>query len=209
MEENVYLYIWVQESTLPHLPSDCMLQTHGKDNTTHVHSVQVIHIPWTAVIIWTTSGTAAAVFNKSLSLFHRKSFPETKSPQSHIPEKQQETSHVFSELTGDMWLALSLQLYSLLWDEAIVTTLLSKGWSLGVLFLVRPDIMLISLIRLSSNRNTDSFSWRVTQHWFSHATLTRMSLVQCIFDCAHLPKPTESRPWFLPFDAWWQNNLQL
>ncbi|TNN81259.1 hypothetical protein EYF80_008593 [Liparis tanakae] len=77
-----------------------------------------------------------------------KSFPETKSPQSHIPEKQQETSHM----------------HSLLWDEAIVTTLLSKGWSLGVLFLVRPDIMLISLIRLSSNRNTDSFSWRATQH---------------------------------------------
>lgn len=56
--------------------------------------------------------------------------------------------------------------YSPLWDEAIVTTLLSKGWSLGVLFLVRPDTMLISLIRLSSNRNTDSFSWWGTWHRF-------------------------------------------
>ena len=56
-----------------------------------------------------------------------------------------------------------------LWDETIVTTLLSRGWSLGVLFLVRPDTMLISLIRLSSNRNTDSFSWSVTH----------MTKVQC------------------------------
>lgn len=49
-------------------------------------------------------------------------------------------------------------------DEVIVTTLLSKGWSLGVFFLVRPDTMSISLIRLSSNRNTDSFSWGATRH---------------------------------------------
>lgn len=43
-------------------------------------------------------------------------------------------------------------------DEAIVTTWLRNGWILGIFFLVRPDTKLISLIRLSSNRNTDSLS---------------------------------------------------
>lgn len=45
------------------------------------------------------------------------------------------------------------------WDAAMVTTLGSRGCSLGVFFLVCPDTMLISLIRLSSSRKTDSFSW--------------------------------------------------
>lgn len=43
-------------------------------------------------------------------------------------------------------------------DEAIVTTWLRNGWILGIFFLVRPDTMLISLMRLSSNRKTVSFS---------------------------------------------------
>lgn len=82
------------------------------------------------------------------------------------------------------------KLNSPLWDEVIVTTLLSRGWSLGVLFLVRPDTMLISLIRLSSNRNTDSFSWSATRQpqsctydrnskaWVSQAEIF---ILYCIF----------------------------
>lgn len=53
----------------------------------HVHNIQAMCIPWTAVISWNTSGTAAAFFNRSLSLFHRKISPEAKSPQSQIPGK--------------------------------------------------------------------------------------------------------------------------
>lgn len=128
-----------------------------------IMSILIHYKPWAEAIIWVTSGTVAAVFNKSLSLFHRKRSPDTRSPHSHIPGKQQQLQssliilHCF-DLTVD-------SIVSPFWDEAIVTTLLSKCWSLGVFFLVRPDAMLISLIRLSSNKNKDSFSWGITAEW--------------------------------------------
>lgn len=84
------------------------------------------------------------------------------------------------------------KLNSPLWDEVIVTTLLSKGWSLGVLFLVRPDTMLISLIRLSSNRNTDSFSWSATRQSQSCFFMTRAAKLErhglkCLFCTVQSP----------------------
>lgn len=75
-------------------------QRHKKQNwftSSHIHVFACIYWciiilllckPWTAAIRWSTSGTAVAVFNKSLSLFHRNSSPETRSPQSHKPTKR-------------------------------------------------------------------------------------------------------------------------
>lgn len=118
---------------------------------------------------WATSGTAEAFFRQSLSRFHRNSSPETSTPASHTPEEHINNNNKLTNWQHDgnnnipiiKHVAESSQTTPV-WDAAIVTTLFSKGCSLGVFFLVRPVTILISLIRWSSNRKTDSFSWWTT-----------------------------------------------
>lgn len=129
-------------------------------------AIFLTRLPWRTATSWSISGTAGAVFNRSLSLFQRNSSPETRSPQSHTPIKgySGQTIHSFgSHIKCKINIYDINVLSSPLCDEAIVTTRLRNGWILGIFFLVRPDTMLISLIRLSSNRNTDSFSWSASK----------------------------------------------
>lgn len=121
---------------------------------------------------WWTAGTAETVFNKSLSLFHRNSSPETRRPTSHMPAN----SNIKHTCDVQRWRSITTQITNHLpfWDADMVSTLCSSGWSFGIFFLVRPETKCISLIRLSSNRKTPSFSWKQIQ-------LT-CNMYQCLYE---------------------------
>lgn len=63
------------------------------------------HAPCMVAIIRVTSGTAAAVFSTSLSLLHRNSSPDARSPQSHEPERNTRRRHPTLS-TGIRWLVV-------------------------------------------------------------------------------------------------------